>query len=145
MGLGLASSYDVIIGHGGEMRVESELGKGATFRVILPLTHIKEGCEKNKRKAGGSLKDMKGLVIDDEPSITRVVYEYLKGEVCRMKTAADVKTALDMLGENSFDFVVCDIKMPEMGRSEFHQFIKEMKPLLLGRIIYKLCQKTPGF
>jgi two-component system sensor histidine kinase AtoS len=37
-GLGLAISYEIIKEHGGEIRVESKLGQGATFKVYLPLT-----------------------------------------------------------------------------------------------------------
>jgi two-component system NtrC family sensor kinase len=44
-GLGLSVSYNIVAAHGGTIEVESEVGKGATFRVVLPLSRPQEGGE----------------------------------------------------------------------------------------------------
>jgi len=41
-GLGLSLSYDIIKAHDGELRVESEVGKGSEFAIILPFERMKE-------------------------------------------------------------------------------------------------------
>lgn len=40
MGLGLAIVENIIIGHGGSIKVESEMGRGTQFIIMLPLTHV---------------------------------------------------------------------------------------------------------
>jgi CheY-like chemotaxis protein len=53
-----------------------------------------------------------------------------------METAAEVKTALSIIEGKDFDFVICDIKMPEMGGGDFYRVVKEKRPSLTDRIIF---------
>jgi CheY-like chemotaxis protein len=136
-GLGLSISNDIILEHGGTFQVESTYGQGATFTVALPVLEI---AEKEKlaigKWRGQSLKGMRGLVIDDEPTILDLLFRFLQHEGCDMKTALDVKTALETMETHDFDFVICDLKMPGMGGADFYWIMKEKKPSLLNRIIF---------
>jgi len=150
VGLGLSISNDIIAEHGGTLRVESRYGVGTTFIVTLPIIEIeeKEKVEMGKR-IGKSLKEMKGLVIDDEPTILDLLSRYLEHEGCEIHTAVDVKTALGIVEQKGFDFVVCDLKMPGMGGADFYRVIQEKKPFLAKRIIFAtgdvLSDKTRAF
>lgn len=137
IGLGLRISYDILIEHGGAMRVESEWGKGATFIITLPIIEVEGEKKKEKEKSvEKDLKGMKGLVIDDDPTLLNFVFKYLELEGCEILTAPDVKTALNIIEGKDFDFVICDMKMPEMNGSDFYRIVKEKKPSLSNRIIF---------
>jgi CheY-like chemotaxis protein len=137
IGLGLAISNDILSAHGGTMRVESEWGKGATFTVTLPIIASEGKRKKEERKAPErGLEGLKGLVIDDDPSILEVVSEYLERVGCKISTAEDVRTALNIVEDEDFDFVICDMKMPVMGGNDFYEIIKAKKPSLKDRIIF---------
>ena len=137
IGLGLAISNDILSAHGGTMRVQSEWGKGAIFIITLPII-VGEG-KRDKDEGKGperDLRGLKGLVIDDDPSILEVVSEYLERVGCKISTAEDVRTALNIVEDEGFDFVICDMKMPVMGGSDFYEIIKAKKPSLKDRIIF---------
>jgi CheY-like chemotaxis protein len=137
IGLGLSNSYDTVTKHGGTIRVISEWGKGSTFIITLPIIKIEDGEKKEEEKSvKKSLKGTKGLVIDDEPSFLYLVSEYLIREGCEIMTATDAKTALTILEDRDFDFVVCDIRMPEMSGIEFYRIIEEKKPSLKNKIVF---------
>jgi len=137
IGLGLAISYEIITAHGGTMRVKSEWGKGAAFSITLPFTVAKDEAKKEKEKdVKGNLRGLKGLVIDDDCALLDLVYKYLKLDGCEVITTPDVNTAIDIIEEKEFDFVICDIKMPGLGGSDFYYILKEKKPSLKDRIIF---------
>lgn len=150
VGLGLSISNDIIIEHGGTLRVESKYGKGATFAVTLPVIEIEEKEKREMGKGiGESLKGRKGLVIDDEPTILDLLSRYLEHEGCEINTAVDVKTALNIIESKDFDFVICDLKMPGMGGADFYRIIEEKRPSFLKRIVFAtgdvLSDKTRAF
>ncbi|MBM4308492.1 MAG: response regulator [Deltaproteobacteria bacterium] len=136
-GLELAISHDTVIEHGGTVKVESEWGKGTTFIITLPIV---EGQVKKKKEEGKqtevNLSGLKGLVVDDDPSILEVVSEYLERVGCKISTAENVRSALNIVEEEDFDFVICDMKMPVMSGSDFYEIIKVKKPSLKDRIIF---------
>ncbi len=150
IGLGLSNSYDTITEHGGTMKVISEWGKGATFIFTLPIIEVEGEKKKEKEEIiERGLKGTKGLVIDDDPNILDVVYMYLMREGCEVVKALDVETALSIIEGQDFDFVICDIRMPEMGGIEFYRIIEEKKPSLKNRIIFStgdtLSDRTRAF
>lgn len=137
IGLGLTISNDILIEHDGTLRVESEWGKGATFIITLPIIKVEGEKERDKGKSvERSLKGRKGLVIDDAPTFLDLVFKYLELEGCEIITALDVKTALNIIEGKDFDFVICDIRMPEMSGIDFYRIVKEKKPFLRDRIIF---------
>ncbi|MBM4324173.1 MAG: response regulator [Deltaproteobacteria bacterium] len=137
IGLGLAISNDILLAHGGTMRVESEWGKGTTFIITLPIIAGGNKREKDEGKAPErDLRGLKGLVIDDDPSILEVVSEYLERVGCKISIAEDVRTAINIIEDETFDFVICDMKMPVMGGDDFYEIIKQRKPSLKDRIIF---------
>ncbi|MBS3921147.1 MAG: response regulator [Deltaproteobacteria bacterium] len=136
----LAISNHIIAEHGGTMRQENEWGKGATFIVTLPITVVerkkREKTESDKR----DLKGMKGLVIDDDHNIVNMTSMYLEEQGCEISTATDTKIAISILEALSsieeFDFIICDIKMPEVSGIDFYEIVEKKWPILKDRIIF---------
>ena len=152
-GLGLAISHGILVEHGGTMRLESEWGKGATFIMTLPLTVVKSKKREKGEGVKRDLKGMKGLVIDDDLNIVNMISTYLEDQGCEISTATDMKMALNILEAltsiEEFDFIICDIKMPEVSGIDFYHIVEKKWPVLKNRIIFStgdiLCDATRAF
>lgn len=73
---------------------------------------------------------MKGtiLVVDDELIVRRSCERILGPEGYEVATAASAKEGLDMLGRNSYDLIITDLKMPEMDGLEFMKQVRTKDP-----------------
>ncbi len=126
-GLGLASTYGIIKGHGGYIDVESKKGHGTTFSIYLPVSEKRlEKAVKNPvevTKGTGTV-----LLVDDEDNILKVGRELLEAMGYRVLTAKDGKEAIDLYSKNrdGIDVVLLDIVMPDMSGGEAYDRIKEV-------------------
>jgi PAS domain S-box-containing protein len=111
-GLGLAMVYGFVAGCKGEISVNSELGEGTTFTILLPLTEQDNHEQKSKpdlQVVGGSESV---LLVDDEPEILETTSTHLKALGYSVKTASDGDSALEVLNTQSFDLLFTDVTMP---------------------------------
>jgi len=128
-GLGLASVYGIIKGHGGYINVDSKKGRGTTFKIYLPAS------EKKAREAVGTAKPfVKGtatvLLVDDEEIILEVGRELLEAMGYRVLTARDGKEAIKVYkkNRNKIEIIVLDMVMPDIGGGEAYDRLKEINP-----------------
>jgi nitrogen-specific signal transduction histidine kinase/ActR/RegA family two-component response regulator len=128
-GLGLASVYGIIKGHGGYIDVISEIGQGTTIDIYMPVAEetasfIKR-LEKDISKNHGSL-----LLVDDEEVILDVGQEYLSMLGYKVIVAKSGKEALDIYQEqkNKIDLVLLDMIMPGMTGSDAYDRLKQINP-----------------
>jgi signal transduction histidine kinase/ActR/RegA family two-component response regulator len=111
-GLGLAVSYSIIRRHGGQIEVDSEVGRGTTFRVRFPRAHSRASAPRSERRV--VLPVRRVLVVEDEPAVRDVLVEML-GELRQEVTAAAGATeALSHLADGDFDLMITDLAMPEL-------------------------------
>jgi signal transduction histidine kinase len=125
-GLGLAMSYGIVRRHGGSIMIESAVGKGSTFTIILPVpTHTLE------RRTAGSKKTIRPLhilVVDDHPAICEIVSAYLAEDRHVVETATNGREAMEKFRAGQFDLVITDRAMPEMNGDELADSIKRLSP-----------------
>jgi signal transduction histidine kinase/CheY-like chemotaxis protein len=131
MGLGLSVSYGVIRRHGGTIKVESEVGRGSTFRVVLPLVGCAglsagEGAQGRANEAPNQKCSMtRILVVDDEDPVRELLRDILEDEGVEVTLAANGAEALARFEPGRFDAVLTDIGMPGMNGWELLRHVSE--------------------
>jgi signal transduction histidine kinase/ActR/RegA family two-component response regulator len=119
-GLGLSICHRLVTAIGGEIAVESTVGKGTTFRVALPASSAKDATQLRQTPAPAPARRVRILVVDDEINILKAVRRTLSGEH-DVTTASSAREAMERIvnGER-FEIVLCDLMMPEVTGMEFH-------------------------
>lgn len=144
-GIGLSFVKYLVELHGGAVRVESELGKGANFSFTLPVGET--GDEAQAGEIGAietpvvsrvvSVSDVQIsspaaghtiLLIDDEPEILETLERSLV-EDFRVLKATNGQDGLELLRKELPDLVICDIMMPKLDGMEFLHLMKGDKKL----------------
>ncbi|HEX8719017.1 MAG TPA: ATP-binding protein [Pyrinomonadaceae bacterium] len=128
MGLGLSVSYGIISRHEGRVEVESEVGRGTTFRLRFPVVgesdtqRINETGPLPAARAEGSLRI---LVVDDEDYVRELLADILGREGCEVELAGEGREALALFGARPFDAVFTDVGLPGMSGWELARAVRE--------------------
>lgn len=132
-GLELVTAYSIVKKHGGEIVVESEVGKGTTFHIYLPAAEMKL-----KQESLGGLRSARAkgriLVMDDEEIIREVVGALLKHLGYSVEYARDGVEALSLYQQSKssgspFDTVLMDLTIVDgMGGKETIERLLQIDP-----------------
>ena len=131
-GLGLSVVHGIVAEHGGAITVESRLGKGSVFHVVLPLAasaHEPQGATGR----GASMPRGEGqhvLYVDDDEMMEVMVQALLQNAGYRVSTCRDAQSAVARLREDpaAFDIVVTDYNMPRASGLEVALEARALRP-----------------
>ncbi|WP_425228780.1 ATP-binding protein [Sphingomonas sp.] len=116
-GLGLSQVYGFAKQSGGEIRVESEPGRGTIFTLMLPQAQAGVAAETTAAESGGGLHGGHLLLVEDNEQVGEVaaqLFEELGFTVLRAGDAAQALAMIDATGQGAadFDLVFSDVVMP---------------------------------
>jgi signal transduction histidine kinase/CheY-like chemotaxis protein len=156
-GLGLAIVLGIVREHGGQLRVASPPSGGAIFTIELPAAseaaasssrpaEAGEGRapESRARRAGepqragaqsGKARPLV-LVVEDEPTVARLIADVLKDEGMRVEVLLDGRAALHRAEREHYDLVVCDMKMPGLDGQNFYKTLMRRGNSLRERFLF---------
>jgi len=135
-GLGLFSALGIVKSHGGEIKVESRLGRGATFTIFLPLPprSALEEClprEPARPVSKPSAKVASAgriLLVDDEEEIAEYLEQFLGEQGFTTDVARSGREAVELARQKDYRLIYIDIAMPGMNGEAAIKEILSFKP-----------------
>ena len=128
-GLALSTVHGIIQNHGGQLTLESELGQGSRFQILLPLV---EPAQKDERSSQTMAlhKDDQGaiLVVDDEPLVASTVTRLLRslGYEALPATTLDQAVSLAKKHISSIQLILLDAAMPNQDDREPFETLRQL-------------------
>lgn len=130
-GLGLSTVRGIVETHHGFVTVDTELGRGTTFRVYLPAAETPSPAVPEEQRTATAHGHGEGiLVVDDEATIRVAAEETLSGVGYRVATAADGAKAVALMEKSAAEFglVITDLEMPALDGASLARQIRCRHP-----------------
>ncbi|HET7292388.1 MAG TPA: response regulator [Vicinamibacteria bacterium] len=127
VGLGLAIVKSILDAHGAAIRVESEVGRGTSFRFVLPvLERGAEAAEARPEAVRASPRSSEALVlvVDDDPEMQRATRESLEREGFAVVTASTAQEGASLAARRRPDVILLDLLLPDRNGLELLQSLK---------------------
>jgi PAS domain S-box-containing protein len=124
-GLGLAMAYSIVKRHGGDIRVESEPRRGATFTISFPAADEAATPVKTP-EAAGPRRRARVLVVDDEPQVLRTLIDMLQSFGHGVTGVQNGAAALERYAPGRFDVVLANVGMAPMNGWQFAERLRAL-------------------
>lgn len=136
-GLGLPISKSIVEEYGGRIEVESEVGKGTSFVVRLPVEKVAGEDEAAQVDQVATSSGVRGriLVVDDEAGIRSAMVRMLRGhDVVQARSGGEARKILE--ADQAFDLILCDMMMPVMSGVALHEWLLSTHPELAKQVVF---------
>jgi PAS domain S-box-containing protein len=137
-GLGLSIADGIVREHGGQIRVESQPGEGATFLVELPIVQppTADYAVTAPPRAVPASGGRRVLVVDDEPALRKALARFL-GTLGYVPTvAAGGAEARALLLANEYDVILLDLRIPDVGGDTLYRELHDRDPRQARRVVF---------
>lgn len=136
-GLGLSITYGIIQAHEGTIHVQSELGKGTTFLIELPVKEMdrKEPARRPAHASRAPHERGRILVVDDDESVRMVLQDALKNRH-DVHLAPSAKAAMRIMAKRTFDVYFIDLRMPGISGQQLYGWIREKRSKELDKTVF---------
>ncbi|NVB78147.1 MAG: response regulator [Kofleriaceae bacterium] len=130
-GLGLSAVHGIIRRLGGEISVDSQVGRGSTFAVRLPVVAGEPHCRRTPTQPLPllSLRDKRVLVADDEPIVRATLRRLLERRGAIVVTANDGAEAAERLADGQYTLVCLDVMMPQLTGYQLLPIARRAQPV----------------
>jgi PAS domain S-box-containing protein len=136
-GLGLWICSGILSALGGEISVDSDTGRGSTFRVTLPPVALEApGLSVVRAAPDAEAPGGRMLIVDDEPMILGALRRSFAADY-QVTCVADGRRAMDRLraGER-YDVILCDLMMPELTGMDLFAELTKLAPQQAERVVF---------
>ena len=133
-GLGLTTANSIVKKHNGHITVESTVGAGSQFYIYLPAGDVGGDAAGATGEEGKAVRAGRILIVDDEPSVRKVLSRMIEHLGHRFEAVPDGEEAVSVYGKamedsDRFDIIIMDLTMPGgMGGREAIGKILEIDP-----------------
>lgn len=133
-GMGLSMAHGIIHQYGGHILVDTELGVGTMFQVLLParenVPNTETEIESGTNSITESLHDTRLLIVDDEESVARFMKDLLESHGSTVTVRTDSDAAFDLFSQDpaAFDLMITDQTMPGLTGVELAQKVLSLRP-----------------
>lgn len=159
-GLGLSVALAIVREHGGHVHVQSQPSGGAVFTLDFPAYSSNSRlAERRKSRAeqvtgearleaesgqpeahasspNGRNNRPRVLILEDEPTVARLIADVLEEEGCRVDILLDSREAMQRATTRRYDLAVCDMKMPGIGGQDFYEALVRSGNPLRDRLLF---------
>ncbi len=128
-GLGLAVVYGILTEHKGDIKVYSEVGKGTTFNVYLPLMKKSDETISTEKVLDKLTGTERILLVDDEESVVRLEKQMLERLGYKVSARSNSLEALETFNSNpeGYDLVISDMTMPNLTGDQLAQKLMSIR------------------
>ena len=134
-GLGLSVCRKLVENMSGTMTLSSTLKQGTTVCVTIPLA--KQRFTPDDSSVNPSIiRDLRILVVDDQPSVLRSVMRMLAPLGLDITTEDSPRRALQLIKDDDYDMILSDLMMPAMTGMALYQEVMQHKPEVCARFLF---------
>jgi two-component system NtrC family sensor kinase len=148
-GIGLSIVRGIVHEHRGEVSVQSQPGRGAMFTVELAASAADLALARPSSiwpapvflpppqlPAPGDTHALRILVVEDEPTVARLIADVLAGEGYSVETVLDSRAGLDLLRRKPYELLVCDLHMPHLDGPNLYRELLRLGSPLAQRLVF---------
>jgi len=130
-GLGMCLAHGIVSRHGGQIEVDSGLGRGTTVRVTFPsegLTRARQVAP-SRVTVGPTSSPARCLVVDDDAQVRDMIRDILSNAGHKVVVAHDGADGVERFkADSSFDVIITDLAMPKLNGLQLARVCKTLRP-----------------